>query len=392
MATLKRPIIFLVLMSMVSAPTMAQSTRVDAIAEEQAEKAKQLGPEGPSKAEQVIRRVLLSPLLAGGDGPYPWFGSVFSGTGMALGVGYLKRLQNAAMINLQSGISLNNSTMVRGVAVAPALWRGKLQVDGAGEWMDARGVSFYGLGPESSKDTRQRYDYTPMEFAGNATIRPMRFVSVTGSYSFINIQTHRDLQFFTPEEMPGIDQEMTFHATRAAVAIDWRHSPSYSTRGGYYRASIGRHQEADGAPFSFKSQEYELVQLLPLVREQFVFAARALMTITTPDSGHEVPVMLAPYLGSGSTLRGFANRRFSDRNRVLFSGEYRWRPSRYLDMALFMDAGQVAADRRDFRAADFETAWGIGARFHGANFNAFRIEAARGREGLRLIFGGSQAF
>ncbi len=134
------------------------------------------------------------------------------------------------------------------------------------------------------------------------------------------------------------------------------------------------------------------MQLVPLVREQFVLAARALMTITTPDNGHEVPVMLAPYLGSGSTLRGFANRRFSDRNRVLFSGEYRWRPSRYLDMALFMDAGQVAADRRDFRAADFETAWGIGARFHGANFNAFRIEAARGREGLRLIFGGSQAF
>ena len=53
-----------------------------------------------------------------------------------------------------------------------------------------------------------------------------------------------------------------------------------------------------------------MVQLVPLLREQFVLAARALMTITTPDSGHEVPVMLAPFLGSGSTLRGFANRRF----------------------------------------------------------------------------------
>ncbi len=375
-----------------SPSALAQSTRVEAIAEEQAEKAKTLGAEGPSRAEQVIRRVLLSPLLAGGDGPYPWFGSVYSGTGMALGVGYLKRLPNAAMINVQSGISLNNSTMVRGVAVAPAFWRGRLQIDGAGEWMDARGVSFYGRGPASSKDTRQRYDYTPMEFAGNGTLRPMRFVSVTGGYSFINIQTHSDQQFFTPEEMPGIEQELTYHATRAAVAIDWRPSPSYSTRGGYYRASIGRHQETDGAPFSFRSQEYELVQQVPVLREQFVFAARALMTITTPDSGHAVPVTLAPFLGSGSTLRGFANRRFSDRSRVLFSGEYRWRPSRYLDMALFMDAGQVAADRRDFRAGDFETAWGIGARFHGANFTALRIEAARGREGLRLIFAGSQAF
>src|SRR5688500_20120102 len=93
MATLRPSIVLLVLMSMVSAPTAAQSTRVEAIAEEQAEKAKRLGTEGPSRAEQVIRRVLLSPLLAGGDGPYPWFGSVFSGTGMAIGAGYLKRLQ-----------------------------------------------------------------------------------------------------------------------------------------------------------------------------------------------------------------------------------------------------------------------------------------------------------
>ena len=54
-----------------------------------------------------------------------------------------------------------------------------------------------------------------------------------------------------------------------------------------------------------------MVQLVPLVREQFVLAARGLVTLTTPDSGHEVPVMLAPFLGSGSTLRGFANRRFT---------------------------------------------------------------------------------
>ncbi len=61
-------------------------------------------------------------------------------------------------------------------------------------------------------------------------------------------------------------------------------------------------------------------------------------------------------------------------------------------MALFLDAGQVAAERQDLTAANFETAWGLGARFHGPHFNAFRIEVARGREGLRIIFGGSQAF
>jgi len=147
-----------------------------------------------------------------------------------------------------------------------------------------------------------------------------------------------------------------------------------------------------GRPLSFQSQEFEAIQLVPLLREQFVLAGRALMTMATPDSGHEVPVMLAPFLGSGTTLRGFANRRFSDRNRVLLSGEYRWRPSRYLDMALFLDAGQVAPNRRDFDLAAFETAWGLGARFHGPNFTALRIEVARGREGLRVILAGGQAF
>ena len=369
----------------------AQSTRVEAIAEQQAEKAKTLGVEGPSKAEQVIRQVLLSPLLSGGDGVYPWFGSVFGGTGMAAGVGYLKRLEKAAYLNLQSGISINNSKMVRASVAAPELFR-TVQVDATAQWIDARGVSFYGSGPDSSRDTRMLYDYKPLEIGGNATIKPGRFLSITGGYSFLDINTTLDVPRFDPQQMPGIERALTFQVARATLGFDWRTSPGYSTRGGYYRATVERYHESGGRPLSFQSQEFEAIQLVPLLREQFVLAGRALLTVATPDSGHEVPVMLAPFLGSGSTLRGFANRRFSDRNRVLLSGEYRWRPSRYLDMALFLDAGQVAPNRRDFDFAEFETAWGLGARFHGPNFTALRIEVARGREGLRLVFAGGQAF
>lgn len=381
-----------VVMALAVAPAAAQSTRVEAIAEQQAEKAKRLEPEGPSEAEQIVRRVLLSPLLTGGDGIYPWFGSVFAGTGMAIGAGFLKRLEHGALVNLQTGISLNNSTMVRAQAAAPELWRGMLQVDGSLQWLDARGVSFYGPTHASSLTTRERYDYVPKEAGANATFKPWRHLSLAGGYSYLKLDTTRDLRRFSEAEMPGIDRTLSYHVTRGTLAVDWRTSPGYSTRGGYYRATVERHEESSGAPFSFTSQEYEVVQLLPLVREQFVLAARGVMTLSTTDAGHEVPVMLAPFLGSGSTLRGFANRRFTDRNRLLVSGEYRWRPSRYLDMALFLDAGQVAPDRAQFRVGDFETAWGLGARFHGPAFNALRVEVARGREGLRVIFAGAQAF
>jgi outer membrane protein assembly factor BamA len=188
-----------------------------------------------------------------------------------------------------------------------------------------------------------------------------------------------------------LGRDLTYNVTRASVAFDWRPAAAYSTRGGYYRASFEHNSEADGQPYSFSSQEYEVVQLVPLVKEQFVFAARGLVTLTDTNGNNAVPVMLAPYLGSGNTLRGFANRRFTDRNRALVTGEYRWRPSRYLDMAMFLDAGQVSPDRH-FHADAFDVAVGIGARFHGPNFNALRIEAARGREGLRLVISGAQPF
>lgn len=388
---MRTPVFLFCLLFTVSSVS-AQTTRVETIAEQQADKAKALGVEGPSQAERVIRRVLLSPLLSGGDGLYPWFGSVYSGTGMALGAGYLKRLENAAFVNLQTGVSINGSLMARATVAAPELIHDMVQIDATAQWMDAHGVSFYGSGPDSQLETRVRYDYKPLEIGANATAKPARYLWISGGYSFLDINTTIDVPRFRPDEMPGIDRSLTFQVARATLAFDTRPSLGYSTRGTLLRATIERNHESGGRLFSFQANEFEAVQLVPLVREQFVLAGRALVTMATPDEGHEVPVVLAPFLGSGNTLRGFANRRFSDRNRVLLTGEYRWRPSRYLDMALFLDAGQVAPNRRDFSLSEFETAWGIGARFHGPNFNALRIEVARGREGLRLIFGGSQAF
>ena len=381
-----------ILVLLIAANAGAQSTRAGAIAEEQAEKAKQLGAEGPPRSERIIRQVLLSPLLSGGDGLYPWFGSIYSGTGMAAGVGFLKRLEKDANFNIQTGISLNNSMMARGTVAAPELWRGRLQLDATAQWMDVRGVSFYGSGQDSSLDARERFDYTPLELGVNLTLRPVRFVSMTGSYTAIEFDTHRDTPRFSAADAPGLDRDLTYDIVRGTLMFDWRPAPGYSTRGGFYRAAFERNAESTGLPFSFSAQEYEIVQQLPLVREQFVLAGRALMTLTQADDGHDVPVIMMPYLGSGSALRGFANRRFTDRNRVLLSGEYRWRPSRYIDMALFIDGGQVAGDRRDFDLNRFDVAWGIGARFHGPNFNALRVEVARGREGIRLIFAGSQPF
>jgi len=311
---------------------------------------------------------------------------------MGFGAGFFKRLEHGASFNGQAGISINNSKTLRGAFNPRELWRGMLRLDVSAQWLEARDVSYYGLGPHSDEHARELFDFTPKEVRTTVTLHPRRVVSMTGSYAFMNFDSAREQPHFSGADAPGLDEELNFHVTRGTIAIDTRPAAAYSTRGGYLKASVERNQEARGLPYSFTAQEYEAAQQVPLVREQFVLAARALVTLTTPDSGNAVPVMLAPYLGSGSTLRGYANRRFLDENRALVSGEYRWRPSRYLDMALFVDAGQVAPDRHDFHLDDFEIGWGVGARFHGPTFNALRVEVAHGREGLRLIFAGSQPF
>lgn len=381
-----------VLVLLVAAPAVAQTTRVEAIAQEQEAKAGDLDTEGPGDAELIIRRILKSPLLAGGEGTYPWFGSVFGGTGLAVGAGYLHHLPNAASAQLTAGVSLNKSILMEGQFSAPELWRGLLRLDGLARWTDVKDLSFFGLGSNSTASARERYDYHPTELGGDVTLTPRRRWSLSGGFSWLDIDTERDEPAPTAPAAPGIGEPLRFRVTRGTAAFDSRASPGYSTHGGYYRATLSRHVETTGRPFTFRSEEFEVVQLVPLVREQFVLAFRGLATTTHPDQGHEVPVMLSPYLGSGSTLRGFRNRRFTDRHLLLLTGEYRWRPSRYLDMALFLDAGQVAAEARQLRPGSLVTAWGIGARFHGPTFTAVRLELARGREGFVLVFAGSRAF
>ncbi|MDP2052470.1 MAG: hypothetical protein Q8L75_02455, partial [Acidobacteriota bacterium] len=276
---------FLIVSLLLGSPAYGQTTRVETIAEQQAEKAKHLEPEGPSDAELIVRRVLLSPLLSGGGGAYPWFGSVFGGSGMAVGAGYLKRFEKSGSVNFLAGISINNSQLLETRVVAPTLFRDRLQLGAEARWTSAKEVSYYGVGPATDPETDFEYDYQPTEFSTDATFKPVRWLSFGGGYSFVDLTTGVGDFDLAALPAPGIGRDLRYNVIRAQVAVDTRTSPGYSTRGGLYRAAWERHEERHDLPFSFDSQEYEMQHLVPLVREQFVIAVRGLMTLTSTDAG-----------------------------------------------------------------------------------------------------------
>lgn len=261
--------------------------------------------------------------------------------------------------------------------------------------MDAPTVSFYGLGPDTSLDDRATFGYRPSSGSATITARPLSWAHVEGSYTLQSARTTDDDEVnarFPGSAAPGAGADLVYNVYGGAVALDTRPSSSYADHGSLIRADWRRFSARDDKPFSFDQTEVEVSQLVPLVGRHFVLAFRGLGTFTDPREGDTLPFMLAPHVGSGSTVRGFHNRRFQDRHRVLLNGEYRWQASRYLNMAIFYDAGQVQSDTDKFRWRAFETAWGIGARFHTPTVSVLRLEMARSREGWVLVAGASQPF
>ncbi len=383
--------IALVLVVAVAGPVRAQTSRYESIAAAQAAKAAVVEPEGPNTAERVLVRIQQSPLIGGQGGVYPWLGTVYPGTGFAIGGGYLRRFPHGARVNLVAGASIAGSTLMSADVRFPEIVPGLLSVRATAHRTDARDVLFYGLGPGADRAARVTYDYQPTEVSITAELTPIAASTLGASYRRLDIEASVPSDAVAGDT-PGLGLSLGYDVMEAQVAFDWRSSPGYSTRGGLYRATWSRFREREGHPFSFDRMEYEVSHLVPLLREQYVLAFRGLATVTRTDEGDRVPVVLTPFIGSGDTLRGFANRRFADRTRLLLTAEYRWRPSRFLDMAVFVDAGQVAPRLGDLRGARLRRSWGIGGRFHGPTFTVLRIELARGAEGVNLVVGASHAF
>ena len=160
-----------------------------------------------------------------------------------------------------------------------------------------------------------------------------------------------------------------------------------------YRVQFDDYRERDNDVYSFKQVEAEALQLIPILRANWVIALRGLATVTDFSDSGTVPFFVLPALGGGSTLRGYPDFRFRDRNRLLMNAELRWTPARFMDMAVFYDTGKVSSRREDLDFQDLQESYGIGMRFIGLQGYVLRLEVAHSREHAgRLIFSAGGGF
>jgi hypothetical protein len=376
----------------------AQESRAAIVAAAQADKARHAAPYEPAKAERIAadvqRRLLQTP-----QGLYPWFDSVYSGGGLTGGAGYRRFVGDRTFVDAR-GLLSGKAYKLAELAVDAIDEPGPFTLDAVGGWRDATEVSFYGVGGDTAAEAKTNFQLQQAYAGVNATwrgrarlfaqlgVRYENYTLLEGKGSSPSIEsTH------TADTAPGLGANPTYVRTSISSGLDSRQpSPGYARRGGRYAVTYDMAADQDDGAHSFEILQAELIQHLPVLRENWILSLHGVAK-TTLDESDVVPYFLMPSLGSGSTLRAFPSWRFRDRHSLLMSAEWRWLPARlFLDVALFYDAGKVVSRRENLNFEQLEHDWGLGFRFHGLAATPLRIEIARGREGVNLVFSGAAAF
>jgi hypothetical protein len=380
---------------------MAQETRAETIRQEQADKQTTVTPPTLNRAEKIIYKLGEFGWTTGEPrGVYPLFDSVYPGGGFAAGLGARQPFGDDGAVSVLGAYSWRGFWRVQTDVSLPTFASNRGRVSLTARYLDAPDVKYYGIGQDSDKDNKTFFGYTPWGGGGRLDFDLSRYLSVGGGVNYIDIDTSGGStepsieERFSPADTPGLELDQYKYINSTARALfDWRRRLGYAGSGGLYRVQFDDFYEKDNDQYSYRSLEAEAVQLIPLMRANWVIALRGLTTITDIDDTEAVPYFMLPSLGGGKTLRGYPDFRFRDRHRLLMTAELRWTPARFLDMAVFYDTGKVAARKGDLNFEDLEDSYGIGMRLIGPQGYAFRVEVAHSREHqARLLVSAGGAF
>jgi Omp85 superfamily domain len=382
----------------------AQSTRREALEAERAKKAQALTPPKPSGLEKKLLAIendrMITRILAPYEGLYLKFGGLTKGGGLGAGPGYRNWFwADRGVFNTFVVGSFRNYWSATAEVLFPKLVDERLVVGGHGYLRYWPRERFYGLGSDSSKADRTSFLREGYEVRGDATYAIVPVVKVGGLAAFRHERIGEGHapgfpsieEVFTPATAPGLDEQPDYLWSGTFVDIDYRDQRKNTRSGGHFRISYDLWHDLDDLGFSYRDLRFEALHAFPIFDKKRVFIARLIAESTDSPDGNLVPFFAQPTLGGSTTLRGFDEFRFRDRNALLINAEYRWEAFSGLDMAIFGDWGDVAPTWDDIDADKSD--YGIGFRFNTFRSVFLRIDLARSRqEGFRLNTSFSGAF
>jgi hypothetical protein len=334
---------------------------------------------------------------AGRAGIYADFMNMIPGAGwIAAGPGYRQWFSSDRIFfDTSAAISFRGYRTAQARVEMSKLAEGKLTVGSQFRWQDAMQINAFGEGPDTLRAHHAQYRMRSSNLAGYATVRPWRSVAINAQGGWLKPTIEEPSGWFRSklpsfrELSPGdpafaLADQPGFLYGETAITADTRDAPGHTTRGALLRAGASTFSDRDTGMFSFRRYEGEAAGFVPLADSRVVVALHGWLVTSDTADGRLVPFYLQPSLGGANTLRSYADYRFHDRNMVVLNVETRVALMTHMDVAAFLDAGNVAARIGDLNLD--KRSYGLGVRLHARRNTFARFDLARGDEGWRFVF------
>ena len=376
-------------------------TRIELLEEQQKEKARNLLPARPPKAEQWLDKYVgrdpLNKYIGGVPGLHLRFGGMPSGAGLSIGPEYFRPdLAKGQVFFRASAVGSQKLWyLIETELRFPHLARQYLDVGIQGHRLDANSMDYYGPGPGSLKAGRTNYRREENAVDVSLAFKPTRRylgVGFAAAYMWLNVGPGQmsgvssSEKQYLPSMAPGIDRQTNYLRVGPFLEVDSRDKPKDPHGGTHFLVKFNQYSDRKHGEYSFRRIDGSIEQYLPFFNKKRVIALRARSVLSYPGAGSAVPFYMQPTLGGSSDLRGYRHYRFYDNHSFLINAEYRWEIFTPMDVAVFGDAGKVFHRDGDFNLKKLESDVGFGLRFKSKRAVVFRIDTAFSHEGCGLWF------
>jgi len=375
-------------------------TRTEEIEQQRREKMAVLWPERESPLVDKVNGMVEKGLLDGaqtGKGKNGWqvtMGGMRPGQGASFGAGYRRTdiLRDLIGVRGTARGTFQQAYMFDLEIDVQKLRSEKSYLDFYLKYENSPQMDYYGPGFDSSKEdiTSYRLEDTSADLRGGIELLPNLVLGA--NLGGLLVHTGRGRRGGVPstdevfDSAPGLNRNTTFGRWGADVIYDYLDNRNGPRSGGFYAARFDSYHDLDRQEFSFRQWQFEARQFIPYFNKSRVIALRIRTTLSFANSGQLIPFYRQPSLGGNDSIRGFDLYRFYDDHSVLATIEHRWHSFSGLDVALFVDAGKVAARKADLDLSDLAYSGGIGFRFKIKGTVVSRIDFAAGREGFRAMW------
>ncbi len=352
------------------------------------------------KIRDYIDRLGILDRLNPEEGIYPRLEGLPTGSGLTGGVGYRSK-HWLFPFDVSGMVSTRYYKLAEATVRLASVAGDRVQVWTTAKWQEFPQEDFYGLGLGSRLETRTDYGIRSTDLSARLLVKPLRWLTVGTDVGRFEptIYPGTDDEFpsierlFSDQDAPGLARQPLYGYTSVFVDTDFRDVPGNPHRGGRWLASFSNWNDRTLQQFDYRRFDLDASHFVPLAPERHVLAIHTSLAYVNNAPGQRVPFYAFPFVGGHDTLRGFQDFRFRDENALLLNVEYRYDLISFIELAGFVDAGEVRHNWEEIGLSGLKHSYGGGVRVKTSNRVFARLDVGTGGgEGTQVFFKFGRSF